>query len=58
MGAPMSGSSSRLMITDLKFIIEEKQATHLEGWQGGSMPLVGRKVLIDASLNSVLIVFV
>jgi hypothetical protein len=44
-------SEIRLKIKDLKFI-EERDLKHQDVWQGGSMSLVGRKVLIDSSLNS------
>jgi hypothetical protein len=40
-----------LRVKDLVFI-KERQDKNLDGWQGGYMSLVGRKVLIDASLNS------
>jgi hypothetical protein len=55
LGALVSGG--RLMVKDLDFI-EEKQDKNLDGWQGGSMPLVGRKVLIDASLNNGIVYFI
>jgi hypothetical protein len=54
LGAPVSGG--RLKIEDLEFI-EEKQEKNLDGWQRGSMSLAGRKVLIDASLNSGIIYY-
>jgi hypothetical protein len=48
-GSPVS--EIRLKIKDLKFI-EERDLKHQDVWQGGSMSLVGRKVLIDSFLNS------
>jgi hypothetical protein len=40
-------SGGKLSVKDL-VVIKEKQDKTLDGWQGGSMSLVGRKVLIDA----------
>jgi hypothetical protein len=50
LGAQVSGS--RIRIKDLKFI-EERSLKHMDGWQGGSMSLAGRKVLIDSSSNGI-----
>jgi hypothetical protein len=44
-------SGGKLRIKDLD-VFEEKEDKNLDGWQGGSMSLARRKVLIDASLNS------
>jgi hypothetical protein len=50
LGAPVGGSGIR--VRDLNFI-EERNLKHFDGWQGGSMSLVGRKVQIDSSLNGI-----
>jgi hypothetical protein len=50
LGAQVSGS--RIRIKDLKFI-EERSFKQMDGWQGGSMSLAGRKVLIDSSSNGI-----
>jgi hypothetical protein len=54
LGAPVSGG--RLTVKDLE-CVEEKQDKNLDGWQGGSMSLAGRKVVIDSSLNIGLIYY-
>jgi hypothetical protein len=55
LGAPVSGG--RLKVKDIDFI-EEKHDKNLDGWQGDSMSLAGRKVLIDSALNSGVIYYI
>jgi hypothetical protein len=43
LGAPVIGT--RIRVKDLDFI-DERQSKNLDGWQGGSLSLAGRKVLI------------
>jgi hypothetical protein len=50
----VSGGNSELNLD----VFEEKEDKNLDGWQGGSMSLARRKVLIDASLNSGMVYYV
>jgi hypothetical protein len=44
-------SCGTLKVKDIDFI-DKKHDKNLDGWQGGSMSLADRKVLIDSTLNS------
>jgi hypothetical protein len=55
LGDPVSGG--KLRIKDLD-IFEEIQDKNFYGWQGGSMSLARRKVIIDASLNSGIVYYI
>lgn len=50
LGVPVS--SSRLYVADWAKL-EEKLLKRLDGWQGGSLSLGGRKILINSSLSSI-----
>jgi hypothetical protein len=40
------------------FFLEERHLKHLDGWQGGSMSLISRKVLIGSSPNGIIIYYI